>query len=43
MNAKNSRDQTPLDVALKYERNKTGEKLRKSGAKTSKELEAEGK
>ena len=43
VNAKNSRDQTPLDVALKYERNKTGEKFRESGAKTSKELDAEGK
>ena len=39
----NSQGRTPVDEALAKQRNKTADLLRKHGAKTAKELKAEGK
>ena len=43
VNENNSQGLTPVDEALAKQRNKTADLLRKHGAKTAKELKAEGK
>ena len=43
LNARDKRNNTPLDVAVKANKIKIASYLRNSGAKTSEELKAEGK
>ena len=43
VNAKNFDGNTPLDWAIRYKRTEVADLLRKHGAKTAKELKAEGK
>ena len=43
VNAKKDDGRTPLDNAIKYKRPEIADLLRKHGAKTAKELKAEGK
>ena len=43
VNAKNFKSKSPLDFAVKYKQPELADLLRKHGAKTGEELEAEGK